>query len=554
MRRPLARVPIKSPSDVLSARQWILTASAQLGFDSFDQVQLATGVSELGREILKSGGGELDVWISGSRPQRLVIGVVTAAGDWPTQPSDGLVSARRLLGPPIDDGHGVDVQTFSRLLPASMNPGSVSPPSAAGRVDPHEELKGRDSELVGLLEQVQARDEELAMVRRELEETNRGVLALYAELDEKAEAVRRGSEERARFLSDVTHELRTPLSSIVALCRLLMTSNAAPLSDEQAQQIGYIQKSAQDLIDFVSDLLDLAKVGAGKTAVRTASFEVENVFAALRGVFRPLTADSRVRLIIEPADMPAMESDENKVSQILRNVVSNAVKFTERGDIRVSALHDAGRDEIVMTVTDTGIGIAEEDLDRIFDEFVQVDTRRRPRARGSGLGLPLSRRLAELLGGSLTVESHVGAGSKFTLRLPRVYSEIQKLAPIASTDYVMVVDDDQISRYVAREKLERQGWRVVEAADGEMALRLAREGGCRAIVTDIAMPGMNGFELIERLEGDPATAGIPIVVRTSLPLDEVRSTLRRSAAVFSKDDDRIESVVEHVGGSIRSGR
>ncbi|HVH63210.1 MAG TPA: ATP-binding protein [Candidatus Dormibacteraeota bacterium] len=554
MRRSLARVPIKSPSDVLSARQWILTASGELGFDSFDQVQLATGVSELAREIVKSGGGDLDVWISGSRPHRLVISVMTSPTDWPGRPSDGLVSARRLLGPPIDDDQGSAAHTFSRLLPASPNRTTVSHPKLANRVDPHEELKGRDTELVGLLEQLRARDDELAMVRRELEETNRGVLALYAELDEKAEAVRRGSEERARFLSDVTHELRTPLSSIVALSRLLITSNKAPLSDEQAQQIRYIQKSAQDLIDFVSDLLDLAKVGAGKTAVRTGSFDVENVFAALRGVFRPLTADSSVRLVFDPGAVPAMESDEHKVSQILRNVVSNAVKFTERGEIRVSACHDRERDEIVMTVTDTGVGIAAEDLDRIFDEFVQVDTRRRARVRGSGLGLPLSRRLAELLGGSLTVESHLGVGSKFTLRLPRVYSEMPQPAPVASTDYVMVVDDDQISRYVAREKLERHGWRVVEATDGEMALKLAREGGCRAIVTDIAMPGMNGFELIERLEGDPATAGIPIVVRTSLPLDEVRSTLRRSAAVFSKDDDRIESVVERVRGSIRSRR
>ena len=162
-----------------------------------------------------------------------------------------------------------------------------------------------------------------------------------------------------------------------------------------------------------------------------------------------------------------MVTDEYKVSQILRNLISNALKFTERGEIRVSALHVAEKDEVVFGVADTGIGIAAEYLDSIFDEFVQVDTPRGRRERSSGLGLPLSRRLAELMGGSITVESQTGVGSTFTLRLPRTYAhEVVRLTSDPGIGFVLVVDDDPISRYVAKEQLERRGWRVVEAADG----------------------------------------------------------------------------------------
>ncbi|MDQ2943214.1 MAG: hybrid sensor histidine kinase/response regulator [Candidatus Dormibacteraeota bacterium] len=524
-----------------------------MGFDLFDQVQIATGVSEIGREIVGSGGGELTIWVSPDRPQRLVIRAtgVDCGDDLAVDRSAGLAAARRLLGPPIDQDGGQRGCTFSRLLPKTTGSLDVRRALTGGAVDPYHELQRQDTELLRILEQLRARESELESLNAELEETNRGVLALYAELDDKAESVRRASDERSRFLSNVTHELRTPLSSIAALCRLVLTNDEVPLAAEQVRQIGYIQKSVQDLLDFVSDLLDLAKVEAGKVAVRSVPFEVEEVFAALRGMFRPLSSEASFPIIFEAAHVPTMVSDENKVSQILRNLISNALKFTERGEIRVTAQLDATSDEIVMTVADTGVGIAADDLNRIFDEFVQVDMRRGRRERSSGLGLPLSRHLAELMGGSLKVESHIGVGSTFTFRLPREYPrEVDAPASSTKDGYVLVVDDDQISRYVAKEQLERHGWRVIEAADGEMALKLAREGGCRAIVSDLAMPGMSGFELLDRLNEDPSTAGIPVVIRTSLPLGDVAGSLARAAAIFSKDVDSIQAVVDRVTTTI----
>lgn len=555
-RTAIGSLVIRSADDVASARQRVREAAARLGFDLFDQVQIAAGVSEIGREIAAAGGGELKLSLSAAPPRRLIVAAtgIECGDELHGEIRPGVAAGRRLVGPPVEHHSADHGCTFSRLLPRSA-PATDLSHLLPGPMDRYDEVQRDDTEMLRLLEMVRARDAELESLSRELEETNRGVLALYSELDDRAESVRRASEERSRFLSNVTHELRTPLSSIVALCRLLLTNDHHPLGGEQVKQLGYIQKSAQDLLDFISDLLDLARVEAGKVTVRPAAFEAEDLFAALRGMFRPLIVEVGFPVVFEPARLPTMVTDENKVNQILRNLIANALKFTEKGQIRISARHDTSRDEIVFTVADSGIGISAEDLNRIFDEFVQVDARRGTRERSSGLGLPLSRRLAELMGGTLKVESRLGAGSTFTLTLPRVYTapSTPSVVPEPERGYVLVVDDDQISRYVAKEQLERRGWRVVEAADGEMALRLAREGNCRAIVSDLAMPGMSGFELLDRLGENPATAAIPVVIRTSVPVGNITHPLTRAAAVFSKDYDSIQSVVDRVTTSVDHG-
>jgi len=557
----VGRVPVASPSDVLTARQRMRDAAARLGFDRFDQVQLATGISEISREIVALGGGEIEFVVTPTQPRRLVVtakGVAT--GDELVAASPGMVAARRLIGPPLDGDADGRAYTFSRMLPKSAAVEDIARAFSGDKTDPYSEVQRQDADVIRLLEELRQRDVEIESINRELEETNRGVLALYAELDDKAESVRQISNERSRFLSNVTHELRTPLSSITALCRLLLTESDGSLAGEQAKQIGYIHKSAQDLLDFVSDLLDLAKVEAGKVAVRPVRFEVDDVLTALRGMFRPLSTDENVPLIFDLSPVPTLETDENKVSQILRNLISNALKFTEKGEIRISARHDADRDEVVFAVVDTGIGIALADLNRIFDEFVQVDSRRGRRERSSGLGLPLSRKLAQLMGGSITVESEVGRGSTFQLRLPRIYSaHLAQPTPGPGDGYILVVDDDHISRYVAKEHLERMGWRVIEAADGDMALKLAREGDCRAIVLDLVMPGMSGFEVLRRLQDIHETAAVPVVVRTSLPVSEIDPrSVAHAAAVFSKSEDSIQPLLDFLtaglGGASRPAR
>ena len=278
-----------------------------------------------------------------------------------------------------------------------------------------------DDEVTRLRSELAARDAELTRLRTELAETNSGVLALYAELETQAEALRRASDLKSSFLSNVSHELRTPIASVINLARLLLDKElgGGSLDDDQRIQVGYIARAGETLLEMVNSLLDLARIEAGRMEVLARRFVVAELLGTMRGMFRPLVTRREVALVIEePAAKLTMESDEGKIAQILRNLVANALKFTERGEIRVRAEEADGW--VTFTVSDTGIGIPVEHHERVFQEFEQVSGPLQAKAKGVGLGLPLSRSLAELLGGTLTLTSGAGSGSQFTLRLPRV--------------------------------------------------------------------------------------------------------------------------------------
>lgn len=262
---------------------------------------------------------------------------------------------------------------------------------------------------------------EVARVTAELDETNRGVVALYAELDDRNADLKRASAYKSRFLSMISHELRTPLTSVLNLSRLLLDRVDGELTAEQERQITLIRNSVQALSEMVNDLLDIARIEAGKTTLRVKQVAVAEMMAALRGVFRPmLSGNTPVSLVFDDVD-PAlvMCTDDVKITQVVRNFVANAVKFTERGEIRVSVT--AGpNDTIRFSVADTGVGIAPEDQNRVFEEFSQVENQRQRHVRGTGLGLSLSRTIARLLNGSIGLESELGVGSTFWLEVPRI--------------------------------------------------------------------------------------------------------------------------------------
>jgi signal transduction histidine kinase len=262
---------------------------------------------------------------------------------------------------------------------------------------------------------LEAQVEELSA---ELAETNRGVLALYSELDDNAHRLRDASDLKSRFLSYMSHEFRTPLSSILSIARILQDRLDGPLTDEQQKQVQFIQTAAGELTEMVNDLLDLAKVEAGRVTISPEWFDMVDLFSALRGMFKPILQSHSVSLIFEePRDIPRIFTDDRKLSQILRNFISNALKFTPDGEVRVSATLVDG-DRVTFCVADTGIGIAPEYIGSLFQDFVQVDAPIQKRLRGTGLGLSLSRKLALLLGGDVAVESTVGQGSRFSVTIP----------------------------------------------------------------------------------------------------------------------------------------
>lgn len=290
---------------------------------------------------------------------------------------------------------------------------------------PDDELRLLRQELATLRAALAAsagREEEaqanLAALSAELAETNQGVVALYAELDDNASRLREASELKSRFLSYMSHEFRTPLGSIRSITRILLDRLDGPLTQEQEKQVRFVQASATELNEMVNDLLDLAKVEAGRVTISPEWFDMVDLFSALRGMFKPILSSDSVSLIFEePSGLPPIFTDDKRLSQILRNFISNALKFTVEGDVRISVALEADQ-RVTFSVKDTGIGIAPEHLDVIFQDFVQVDAPIQKRLRGTGLGLSLSRRLAILLGGDVAVTSQVGVGSTFSVTIP----------------------------------------------------------------------------------------------------------------------------------------
>jgi signal transduction histidine kinase len=277
------------------------------------------------------------------------------------------------------------------------------------------------NEIEALEAQILRQQAELDGLHAELAETNKGVVALYAELDQNALQLREAADLKSRFLSYMSHEFRTPLASITSVSDILLARMDGPLTQEQERQLRFVQGSVRELSEMVDDLLDLAKVEAGRISISPEWFEMVDLFSALRGMFRPIVGVGSVSLIFEePEQVPPIYTDDKKLAQILRNFISNALKFTSEGEVRVSARMIGAM--IEFAVTDTGIGIARDHLPALFSDFVQIDTRIQKRLRGTGLGLSLARKFAELLGGSVAVESDLGKGSRFSVLIPIRYA------------------------------------------------------------------------------------------------------------------------------------
>jgi signal transduction histidine kinase len=287
-----------------------------------------------------------------------------------------------------------------------------------------------NTELEQLRAQLAKQITEIAFLQNELAETNKGVLALYAELDDNAVQLREAADLKSRFLSYMSHEFRTPLASITSISDILIAGMDGPLTAEQQRQIQFVRGSVRELTEMVDDLLDLAKVDAGRISIAPEWFEMVDLFSALRGMFKPIVGSGSVSLIFEEtSDIPRIYTDDKKLSQILRNFISNALKFTSEGEVRVSAAL-AGPDRVEFAVSDTGIGISKDHLPALFADFVQIDTRIQKRLRGTGLGLSLSRKFAELLGGTVGVTSEEGRGSRFCVVIPTRYAGFPESAPV----------------------------------------------------------------------------------------------------------------------------
>ena len=558
MSAPLVTVVVKYEDDVVGARQRARQIAALLGFDVTEQTRIATAVSEIARNaFVYAGGGRVEFAIEGSTPPQLLIVRIIDKGQGIGRLADvlsgqyesatgmgiGIVGARRLMDHfAIESTARGTFVTLKKMLPRRarlVGPADVARLTERLAADatsrPIDEVRQQNQELLRTLEDLSARQQDLVRLNRELEDTNRGVVALYAELDERADHLRRADEVKTRFLSNMTHEFRTPVNSILALTTLLAERLGTP--SDTKDELYYIRQAAQQLSDIVNDLLDLAKVEAGKIDVRPAPFEVAGLFGALRGMLRPLLVNQSLALIFEePDDVPPLHTDESKVSQVLRNFISNALKYTERGQVHVSARLTEDRSAVAFRVADTGIGIPERDLHRIFDEFVQIENPLQRRVKGTGLGLPLSKRLAELLGGHVTVESELGIGSTFVLTIPLIFrppvdADEVRLEPIADGKVpVLVIEDSDEDVLLYERALDQSPYAMVRARSTAAADRALAKVAPVAIILDIRLHGDDSWDYLARLKRNLATAHVPVVVVTTI--DDRRKGLALGAHAY----------------------
>jgi signal transduction histidine kinase len=564
----ITSISLMGDEDIVASRHRARQLSSQLGFSNQDQVRIATAVSELARNALQYGpGGQVEFSVAlHTVPRYLWVNVrdkSPGTAETPEQRSDGETGMVAAAGRLMDifrvhrqPGEGTTIR-IGKVLPKDQITGAdlreivsqVARQSPPGAFD---EVRRQNQELLETLYALRSRENDVAEQRvrldqldAEIEETNRGVVALYGELDEKADALRQAAELKSRFLYHVSHEFRTPLNSILALSRLLLDRIDGDLTPEQERQVGYIRRSAQDLTEMVNDLLDLSRVESGKTEVHLGRVNLAQLFGTLRGIMRPLATNDAVALVFDdpPATLEII-SDEAKVAQIIRNLISNALKFTERGEVRVSCLVNPSTKHLSFVVQDTGIGIAPEDQELIFQEFTQVRNPLQKQVKGTGLGLPLSRKLAQLLGGELTVFSMRDKGSKFTLTLPlQIAFDAGQPA-----DSILIIDDEESDRYIARQLFRGTRYRVIEASSGDEGAERARFENPALILLDLGMTGRSGFAVLDDLKSDPATAGIPVVINTSRQLGsaDYERLGGRHAAVLPKSDAGRQEALEYM--------
>ncbi|KUN41274.1 histidine kinase [Streptomyces longwoodensis] len=442
----LLTIALREGGDVIRLRRCTQVACRAAGLTGSPLVRLTTVVSEAGEHLLGTPGLSAHL-----RLEETDAVMMTVRLRWPGDrrpPATLLAAAGRLL-----DGSGLGSSSqdgAQELLLAQRTP--VPPESLGGlaadvrarladgdtAADLIEALRTQNGQLLAALEESQHQQDELqrlnaeleetnagvmalyAELAGELEETNTGVVALYAELEDKSRQLELANEYKTRFWANVSHELRSPVNSIIALARLLLDPSAEPLSDEQQQQVALVQASGSTLLALVDELLDVAKAESGRLEPHPVDVDLRPLLHQLRGTLRGTARPGVALSIPDHVQQGPLVTDEVMLTRILRNVLSNALKFTPAGSVALDVSEEGSGDgaRFVFRVRDTGVGIPAAELERVFEEFYQVQGPHQRGRAGTGLGLPYARRLAELLGGTLTLDSEAGHGTTVTFRLP----------------------------------------------------------------------------------------------------------------------------------------
>ena len=555
-------VALRDGGDVIALRRSTQSVCRAVGLSGSPLVRLTTVVSEAGESLLGVPGLAARRCLEDAGTVVLAVRLGWRGDSRP--PSRLLAAATRLLDDSglrvAPDGGGQEL----RLVQRTPTPAAALEELAielrgrlAGddsRADLVEALRTQNHQLLAALEESQHQQEELQRLNEELEETNAGVMALYteltselqatnsgvvalyAELEDKTRQLELAHEYKTRFWANVSHELRSPVNSVIALARLLLDSRAESLTDEQRQQIGLVQASGSTLLALVDELLDVAKAESGRLEPQPAETDLRALLHQLRGTLRGTTQPGVALRIPDHIQRAPLVTDEVMLTRILRNVLSNALKFTVEGSVQldITEAADERGPRFVFTVRDTGVGIPADELDRVFEEFYQVRGPHQRGRAGTGLGLPYARRLTELLKGTVTLDSVVGQGTQVVIDIPALLPAASREAASVVRS-VLVVDDDETWLTGFRALLAELAGSVTVLTDSGAVVAAVERERPDVVVLDLNMPGASGYQVRRQLAASPATAQVPVIVVTALePADVDHARLAPVRAVLNK--------------------
>ncbi len=457
----------------------------------------------------------------------------------------------------------------------------------------HNEMENINAELEAQAEKLQASEEELKVQQEELqqangeleersrmlEEKNEMILERNLDIQHKAEQLELSTKYKSEFLANMSHELRTPLNSILLLSRLLSENHQENLNSDQVEYAGVIQNSGKSLLTLIDEILDLSKIESGKMDLEYASVQTTELTSDLQSLFGPMAKEKGIELHIEKdADVPvAFETDRLRLDQVLRNLLSNALKFTRKGSVSLRIKKQ--QENIAFSITDTGIGIPADKQQTVFEAFQQADGSTRREFGGTGLGLSISRELAKLLGGSISLKSEEGKGSEFTLTIPIDSKSVAVVHPEEKTELrpattdssaeekfvstvipasvaddretitkndkrLLIVEDDTAFAKSLLEYIRKQGYKGIVSVRGDEAVALAQQFQPQGILLDVQLPIKSGWEVMDELKANPATRAIPVHMMSSL---EVKmKSLSKGAVDFINKPVAFEQVGEMI--------